>query len=76
MEAMRYFSQTPPYDDLIEFQSSKKLCPILRGAYPDFIAERIADQYYWKKGDWTLHLCNLPLPSRELIAGIYPALAL
>lgn len=64
MESMRYFSQTPPYRDLLEYRSVKEMCPILAPEYEPHLPRWVSDKYAWEEGDWILHLSALPLQRR------------
>ena len=65
MEAMRYFSQTPPYDKLLTYYSIKELCPILADEYIEAgLPRKVSGKYGWVPGDWTMHLSALPLEVR------------
>jgi glycosyl transferase family (putative galactosyltransferase) len=69
MEALRYFAQTPPYDDLVCYHSAKELCPILKPEYVRFgLPLDIGAEYGWEPGDWTMHLSALSLGRRERLA--------
>lgn len=72
MEAMRYFAQTPPYNNLLGYLSIKEICGILVEEYqqygnPDWLAQ----QYAWKPKDFILHLSALSLPRRIQLATFY-----
>lgn len=72
MEALRYFAQTPPYDDLVCYHSAKELCPIRKEEYVGFgLPLDVGAEYGWEPGDWTLHLSALSLGRRERLAEWY-----
>lgn len=74
MEAMRYFAQTPPYDNLIAYLSAKKLCPILHTEYIEAgLPERVSSKYGWAEGDFALHLSALHIDRRVELAREYSA---
>ncbi len=69
MEAMRYFLQTPPYQQIVRYRSVKELCPILHSEYEKFgMPANVARDYSWSPGDWILHLSALSLERRVQLA--------
>lgn len=68
MNAMRFFSATPPYLHLIEYRSIKELCPILGPEYAPYVPERVSAKYSWDPGDWTCHLSAFSLEKRIALA--------
>lgn len=70
MEAMRYFLQTPPYDNMAHYVSAKRLCAILNNEYPGVPADIRLD-YNWEPGDFALHLSALSLERRIILAQHY-----
>lgn len=69
MEAMRYFLQTPPYEDMVTYISCKRLCPILHKEYIDAgVPERVSEKYGWEPGDFAVHLSALHIERRAELA--------
>lgn len=71
MEAMRYFLQTPPYDDQMfaTWISCKRLCPILHTEYVDAgLPAKVSQKYGWEEGDWSVHLSALHISRRVELA--------
>lgn len=72
MEAMRYFSLTPPYNHLLGYLSVKELCGILVDEYRQFgMPDWLANGYGWKPGDFILHLSALSYSRRVQLATFY-----
>jgi len=71
MEAARYFSSKPPYENLIGYMSIKTLCGILPEQYEPYLPTRVSAQYGWKPGDFFLHLSALHIDRRIEIARQY-----
>jgi hypothetical protein len=71
MEAMRYFSERPPYDKILAYESIKLLCPILPQEYVPYVPLRMSQKYAWEPGAWSVHLSALPLERRVELAREY-----
>lgn len=67
MEAMRYFSQTPPYHhEFIQYHSVQTLCAMPPGVYP--IPEVSRKQYEWTPESLAVHFSALDVPTRVQMA--------
>lgn len=71
MNAARFFSALPPYDEMIAYSSIKNLCPVHRGAYVPYVPEHVSSGYEWDKGDFSVHLSALSLERRIELARRY-----
>lgn len=68
MEAMRYFRMTPPYDNLVGFESIKELCPILHMEYVPYVPEAVSAKYGWEPGDFSAHMSAFDISKRVELA--------
>lgn len=74
MQALRYFTERPPYDKVWKTVSIKWLAAVLPELYVDAGVPRpIMEPYAWEPGDFAVHLSALPLERRiELARQFYP----
>lgn len=69
MESLRYFLQTPPYKDVVEYASVKHLCAMPPGVYP--IPDVTRKKYEWEPGDFAVHFSALSVEKRTEMAREY-----
>lgn len=69
MSAMRFFAQTPPYDQILGYQSVAKICPVLHTEYIEAgVPARVSEKYGWRMGAFSLHLSALHINRRIELA--------
>ena len=72
MQALKYFAEFPPYNNLIGYESCKKLAAILPEEYePHGVPRRVMEPYAWAPGDFAVHLSALSLPRRIELANFF-----
>ena len=69
MQALKYFSQFPPYSEIVGYESCKKLAAILPDEYePVGVPRDVMEPYAWEPGDFACHLSALTLERRIALA--------
>src|ERR1700730_3434825 len=67
--ALRFFSATPPYHNLVKYYSAQELCAMPPGLYP--IPERVRKEYEWDETSFSIHLSAMGLEDRIRIASAF-----
>jgi hypothetical protein len=63
---LRFFSASPPYNDVMRYVSAQQLCAMTPGLYP--IPADVRAEYEWDENSLALHLSALPLETRIAMA--------